>query len=87
MKEEQVQQLVEVEQLTKFSSKLVEGGFFYVKGGSLDVPISIPTKFWFKYMMKHKGEKHVEDGNSLTKVTRKWTLVESKEIQEMLQWI
>jgi hypothetical protein len=37
--------------------------------------------------MKHKGEKHVEDGNSLTKVTRKWTLVESKEIQEMLQWI
>jgi hypothetical protein len=66
---------------------LVEGGFFYVKGGSLYVPITIPTKFWSKYMMKHKGEKHVEDANSLTKVTRKWTLVESKEIQKMLQWI
>jgi hypothetical protein len=38
-------------------------------------------------MMKHKGKKQVEEGNSPTKVTWKWTLVEIKEIQKIFQWI
>jgi hypothetical protein len=38
-------------------------------------------------MMKHKGEEHVEEGNSPTKVTRKQAFVETNEIQKMFQWI
>jgi hypothetical protein len=33
------------------------------------------------------GKEQVEDGNSPTKVTREWALIETKEIQKMLQWI
>jgi hypothetical protein len=43
-KEKQVKQLVEIEQPTKFSSKLVEGGFFDIEVGSPNIPIIVPTK-------------------------------------------
>ncbi len=85
--EEQVEQLVEIERLATFSSELVEGGFFDVQASFLDVPITILTKSWSKYMMRHKGEEQVEEGNSPTKVTRKRALAEAKEIQKMLKWI
>jgi hypothetical protein len=34
-------------------------------------------------MMRHKGKEHVEEGSSFAKVTRKQTLIETKEIQKM----
>jgi hypothetical protein len=38
-------------------------------------------------MMRCKGKEMAEEGDSFAKVIRKWTLVEGKEIQNMLQWI
>jgi hypothetical protein len=37
--------------------------------------------------MRHKGKELVEEDSSPTKVTRKRTPIETKEIQKMFQWI
>ncbi len=79
-KEKQAKRLVEIEQLIEFSSKLVEGGFFDRKVGSLDIPIIVPTKSRSKCMMRCKGKEHVEEGSSPTKITQKLTFVKVKEI-------
>jgi len=50
------QQLVEIEQPTTFSSKPIEGGFFYIKACSPNIPIVIPTKFCSKYIMRCWGK-------------------------------
>ncbi len=65
-KEKQVERLVEVEQPTKISSELVEGGLFDVEVNSHDIHV-VPTKSRSKCMMRHKGKEHVEEGNSFTK--------------------
>jgi len=77
---EEVEQFVEVEQLTNFSSILVEGGFFDGKADSLDIHVVVPTKAQSKYMMKHKGKEQVEEGNSPTKISWKRITTEMKEI-------
>jgi len=66
-----VQQLVEVERLTTFSSKPIEGGFFKVETSFPDIPIIIPTKSRSKYMMRCWGKKQVVEGSSLANVTQK----------------
>jgi hypothetical protein len=38
-------------------------------------------------MMKHKGQKHVEEGNSPAKVAQKRALAKTNEIYKMLEWI
>jgi len=53
-KEEKAKQLVEIEQPTYFSSIPIEGRFFNVEGDSPDILVTIPTKAWSKYMMRHK---------------------------------
>jgi hypothetical protein len=55
--------------LTYFSSIPVEGGFFYVKAGTLDILVAIPTKAQSKYIMRHKGKEQMEEGSSFAKVT------------------
>jgi hypothetical protein len=65
----EVDQLVEVEQLIEFSSKLVQEGFFEVQLDSPNIHVVIPTKMWFKCMMKCKGKETMEEGGSLAKVT------------------
>ncbi len=86
-KDEQVQQPIEVEQLVAFLVISVEARLLDIEANFLDIPVAIPTQSQSKYMMKHKGKKQVEEGNSPTKVTWKWTLVEIKEIQKIFQWI
>ncbi len=55
-KEKQAKQLVEVKQLANFSLVLVEGGFFDIEVGSLDIPVVVTTKSRSKYMMRCKGK-------------------------------
>jgi hypothetical protein len=55
--------------LVAFSVILVEGGFLNKEVNSPDIPVVVPTKFQSKYMMRHKGKEHVEEGNSCAKVT------------------
>jgi hypothetical protein len=50
-------------------STLVEGGFFDVELNSPYIPIVVPTKAQSKFMTRHKGKEHVEEGSSPTKVT------------------
>jgi hypothetical protein len=78
--EAKVEQPIEVEQSRDFSSKSIEGRFFDMEPDSIDIPIAIPTKAQSKCTMKCKGKEHVEEGNSLTKIIWKQTLVEAKEI-------
>ncbi len=54
--EEEVEQPIEIKQLTDFSLVLVEGGFFDVEVDSFNIPIDVPTKARSKYMMRHKGK-------------------------------
>jgi hypothetical protein len=55
-------QHVEVEQSIDFSSKPIQGRFFEVESNSLDIPIVVPTKTWFKCMMRHNGKEMIEGG-------------------------
>jgi cell division protein FtsL len=68
-KDEQVQQPIEVEQLVAFLVISVEARLLDIEANFLDIPVAIPTQSQSKYMMKHKGKKQVEEGNSPTKVT------------------
>jgi hypothetical protein len=61
--EEEVDQPVEVEQLANFSSKLVQEGVFEVQLDSPNIHVVIPTKRWFKCMMRHKGKEMMEEGS------------------------
>ncbi len=83
----EVDQPIEIEQSTSFSSKLVQEGFFEVQLDSPNIHVVIPTKAWFKCMMRRKGKEMMEEGGSPAKVTQKQALVKGKEIQKMLQLI
>jgi hypothetical protein len=48
------------------------------------VPTPFQTKAHLKSMMKHKGKTMMEEANSPTKVPRKRTSVEGKEVHKML---
>jgi hypothetical protein len=68
-KDEQVQQPIEVEQLVAFLVLSVEARLLDIEANFPDIPIAIPTQSQSKYMLKHKGKKQVEEGNSPAKIT------------------